>query len=74
MRMANKIKQLIDDRETNPHQVSQKAGLTYRIVLSLYNAEYIKGTTPIDTLQRVADVLGVSVGDLYEPERSPEAA
>lgn len=69
--MANKIKQLIDERETNPHAVSQQAGITYRIVLQLYNADSIKLSTPVGTLQKIADALGVPVTDLFDVEIEP---
>ena len=70
MKMINKIKQLIDEHNTNPHAVSRKSGLTYRIVLDLYNAEELKPSTPIGTLQRIADALGEPVTRLFEVERA----
>lgn len=64
--MASKIKRLIDEMNTNPHAVSRKAGLTYRIVLELYNADQVKPSTPIGTLVKIANVLEVPVTDLFE--------
>lgn len=68
--MRSKIKQIIENQGTNPHAVSKKTGLTYRIVLGLHNAEYIKRSTPIGTLEDIAYALNVSVIDLYEVERN----
>lgn len=63
--MANNIKRLVDERDTNPHRISMESGLTYTVVWTLYNAEEIKPTTPIGTLQKIASALGVKVTDLY---------
>ena len=63
--MKSNIKQLVEDNKTNAHLVSQQAGLTYRVVLALCKAEKIKPTTPIGTLQKIGEVLGVRVDQLY---------
>lgn len=63
--MANNIKRLIDERGMNPHRVSMESGLTYTVIWSLYNADEIKPTTPIGTLDKIASALGVKVTDLY---------
>ena len=63
--MTNQIKRLVDDIEKNPHWLSRRADLTYRIVLNLYKSDDIPPTTSIGTLQKIADALGVSVADLY---------
>lgn len=63
--MVNKIKTLIDQAGTNPHQVSRRTGITYRIVLGLYQKDVISPDTKIGTLWLIADALGVGVDDLY---------
>jgi len=66
--MRNKIKQLIKERDTNPHVISKQTGLTYRVVLRLQNQAVIKRTTPIGTLLDIATALDVPVTDLYDLE------
>lgn len=60
----------IPERNRNPHWLAREAGLTYRIVLNLYNSETIPYTTPMRTLLAIADVLKVKVDDLYTLEDS----
>lgn len=70
--MINKIKILLDSIKQNPHWLSQKANLTYRVVLRLYKADTIPPTTPIGTLWSIAKVLGVKIDDLYEAIPQPQ--
>jgi hypothetical protein len=56
----------------NPHALAIDSGVTYRIVRRLYNAEYIKPTTPIGTLYKISRSLGVTVDDLFRPEPTPK--
>lgn len=70
-KLINNIKALLDkmnipERDKNPHWLAREAGLTYRIVLRLYNSETIPVTTPISTLLLIASVLGVDERELYE--------
>lgn len=64
--MISKIKELVDKAGLNPHWISTRTRITYRIVLGLYNSEVIPPKTGIGTLQSIASVLGVKVDDLYE--------
>lgn len=68
--MVNKIKGLMDAAGLNPHQVSRKTGITYRIVLGLYHSDTISIDTKIGTLLSIASALGVKVDDLYTVERA----
>lgn len=73
IRLVNHIQELllgmdIPERNRNPHWLAREAGLTYRIVLNLYNAETIPYTTSMGTLLSIAEVLGVKVDDLYTVE------
>jgi hypothetical protein len=66
MELVSRIKFLLDKTGQNPHWLSMQSGLTYRVVLRLYNSATIPLTTPIGTLLSIAKVLGVKVDDLYE--------
>lgn len=63
--MESKVKDLVDKAGLNPHQISRKTGITYRIVLGLYQRDTISPDVKIGTLQAIAGVLGVRVDDLY---------
>lgn len=65
IRMVNKIKELMDKAGLNPHQVSRKTGITYRIVLGLYHSDTISPDAKIGTLLLIANEIGVKVDDLY---------
>jgi hypothetical protein len=65
-KLVSHIRSLVDNTGHNPHWVSMQSGLTYRVVLRLYNSETIPLTTPIGTLLSIANALGVTVDDLYE--------
>lgn len=65
---VNKIKQLVDKLERNPHWLSKKANVTYRIVRNLYNEATIPPSTSIGTLFSIAQALGVAVDELYIAE------
>jgi hypothetical protein len=72
-RLVSNIKDLllgmdIPERNRNPHWLARETGLTYRIVLNLYNSETIPYTTQMGTLLAIAQVLGVTVDDLYTIE------
>lgn len=62
---VNRIKEIVDSMERNPHWLSKKAHVTYRIVRNLYNQEAIPPSTSIGTLWAIAQALGVKVDDLY---------
>ena len=66
IKMINKISDLLDNIGKNPHWLSQKTSITYRIVLGLCKEKVIPPKTTIGTLQSIATVLGVKVDDLYE--------
>lgn len=68
--MVNKIKEHLDNIGQNPHWLSRKADLTYRIVLKLCTRDTIPPTTSIGTLQSIATALGVKVDDLYTVQGS----
>lgn len=67
--MVSKVKDLTDKAGLNPHQLSKKTGITYRIVLGLYQGGTISPDVRIGTLQSIASVLGVKVDDLYRIEQ-----
>ena len=63
--LMNRIKEIVDAKGQNPHWLSRKTGVTYRVVRELYNSPQIKPTTSIGTLAAIAQVLDRTVDDLY---------
>jgi hypothetical protein len=69
--LVNRIKEIVDSQDRNPHWLSKRADLSYRVVLKLYKAEMVPASTSIGTLWSIADVLGVTVDELYQPRWTP---
>jgi len=68
MRLRNRIKEQVDNAETNPHALHLETGVTYRILHRLYNEDEIPDRTSIGTLARIAESLGLRVDDLFTAE------
>ena len=60
-----KIKEVIKERGLTVREVADRLNIS-RIALS----QQINGTPKIDTLQRIADAVGVHVLDLFEDDRA----
>lgn len=62
--MKNNIKKLLDIRDMSINELSEKINHTYANTHSLVNRESL-GSTPLETLIKVANVLDVDVRLLY---------
>lgn len=60
----NKIKELLKERGMSQKELAEKLGMTEVGVSKIVN-----GTTSKSTMKKVADILGVEVGDLYSEDR-----
>lgn len=60
----NKIKELLKEKGMSQKELAEKLGMTEVGVSKMVN-----GTTSKSTMKKVADILGVEVGDLYSEDR-----
>lgn len=64
--MASNVKKIADEKGINPHQVALRAGLSYPAVLRVFREDEINEDRPIKMYTKIARVLGVNVGDLFD--------
>ncbi len=65
--MKNNIKKLLKEKSISILSLSQQIELTYSNTHALVNRCDL-GTTPLETLRKVANVLEIEIHDLYEEE------
>jgi len=67
----NNIKKLLKDKDLSILKLSEISGITYANTHNLVNRPGL-GSTTLETLIKVADVLGVEIKNLYSDDKNKD--
>lgn len=67
MKIKNNIKNILNKNNKSINEMATDLGMYYNTAHTLVNREDLS-TTPIGTLEKVAEYLGVEITDLYKKE------